>query len=130
MFYPVYVYKEEGSAYGAVFPDFPGCFTAADHLSELGAAAQQAVEAHFGNDQDPIPAPSTPEAWAHDPDYQGGFWLLVDVDLAKVRDHVVRLNITLPASLVPQIDAYAKARGMSRSAFLAKAAVQELAAAY
>lgn len=38
----------------------------------------------------------------------------VDVDLAKVRDRAVRLSISLPESLVPRIDAYAKSRGMSR----------------
>ena len=52
-----------------------------------------------------------------------------EVDLAKVRDRAVRLNISLPESLVPRIDAYAKARGMSRSAFLAIAAEHEMAAA-
>jgi len=127
--YPIYVYKQEGSAYGASFPDFPGCFTAADSLQELPKSAQEAVEAHFGGDEDPIPAPSSPEAWAGDPDYQGGFWLLVEVDLAKVRDRAVRLNISLPESLVPRIDAYAKAHGMSRSAFLAIAAEHEMASA-
>ena len=129
MLYPIYVHKDEGSAYGATFPDFPGCFTAADVLQDITKSAQEAVESHFGGDDDPIPAPSSPEAWANDPDCQGGFWMMVDVDLAKVRDRAVRLNISLPESLVPRIDAYAKARGMSRSAFLAIAAEHEMAAA-
>ncbi|MGO3871130.1 MAG: type II toxin-antitoxin system HicB family antitoxin [Alcaligenes sp.] len=32
MLYPLHVHKDEHSAYGARFPDFPGCFAAADEL--------------------------------------------------------------------------------------------------
>ena len=32
MLYPVYVHKDPDSAYGVTFPDFPGCFSAADEL--------------------------------------------------------------------------------------------------
>lgn len=128
MLYPLYVHKEEGTAYGGTFPDFPGCFTAADELAGLPAAAQEAVEAHFGLDDDPIPAATTPEQWLGHEDYTGGFWLLVDVDLAKVRSKAIRLNISLPENLVQRIDAAAKSRGQSRSAFLAIAAEREMAA--
>lgn len=129
MLYPVYVHKDEGSAYGASFPDFPGCFAAADDLQDLPRAAQEAAEAHFGTDDDLIPAPTSPEAWAADPDYSGGFWMLVEIDLAKVRAKAVRLNISLNESLLQRIDATAKARGQSRSAFLAAAAEHEMAGA-
>ncbi|MDT0138129.1 type II toxin-antitoxin system HicB family antitoxin [Acidovorax sp. PRC11] len=129
MLYPIYVHKDAGSAYGAAFPDFPGCFAAADDLQSLPRAAQEAAEAHFGGDDDPIPAPSSPEKWADDPDYTGGFWMLVDVDLAKVRAKAIRLNISLNEGLVQRIDAAAKARGQSRSAFLAQAAEREMSAA-
>ncbi|MPS30508.1 MAG: ribbon-helix-helix protein, CopG family [Alcaligenaceae bacterium] len=127
MLYPIYVYKEDGSAYGAAFPDFPGCFAAADELKDLPGAAQEAVEAHFGADEDPVPAPSTPDVWSDNPDYQGGFWMLVDIDLAQVRSRAVRLNISLPEGLVQRIDAVAKQRRLSRSAFLALAAEHEMA---
>lgn len=55
--------------------------------------------------------------------------MLVDVDLAKVHDRAVRINIRMPESLVPRIDAFARARGMSRSSFLALAAKHEMAKA-
>ena len=128
MLYPIYVHKSEGSAYGAEFPDFPGCFAAADELKDLPAAAQEAVQAHFGADNDPIPAPGSPDAWAKSKDYRGGFWLLVDVDLNKVRSRAIRVNISLPESLVGRIDDAAKRRGQTRSAFLAIAAEREMAA--
>lgn len=126
MLYPIYVHKDADSAYGATFPDFPGCFAAADDLAQLPGAAQQAVEAHFGADRDPIPAPTTPERWLGHEDFKEGYWLLVDVDLGKVRDKAVRVNISLPESLLHRIDA-AKPQHMSRSAFLARAAEREIA---
>lgn len=130
MFYPIYVYAEDGCAYGAIFPDIPGCFTAADELSDLPKAAQEAVEAYFGADTDPIPTASTPDVWANHEDYQdGGFWMMVDIDLNKVRSRAIRLNISLPEGLVQRIDAAAQERGQSRSAFLATAAEHEMAGA-
>ncbi|HVR48526.1 MAG TPA: type II toxin-antitoxin system HicB family antitoxin [Pseudorhodoferax sp.] len=128
MLYPIYVHKDEGSAYGATFPDFPGCFAAADELADLPRAAQEAAEAHFGADDEPIPAASAPDAWTASADYQGGFWMLVDVDLAKIRSKAIRLNISLPENLVQRIDLAAKQRGQSRSAFLAIAAEHEMEA--
>lgn len=40
----------------------------------------------------------------------------------------VRLNISFPSALVTKVDTYAKARHMSRSAFLAMAATQVMQA--
>src|SRR5690606_4382083 len=96
-------------------------------IQDLPRAAQEAVEVHFHGEDFPIPDPSTPDAWAGHEDYQGGFWLLVDIDLSRVRAKAVRLNISLPEGLVQRIDAAAKRRGQSRSAFLAMAAEHEMA---
>jgi len=127
MLYPLYVHHEPGSAWSGEFPDMPGCFTAADKLDDLPAAAQEAVTAHYHFDDDSIPAASTPEHWQQHPDYQGGFWLMVDIDLSRVRTpRSVRLNISLPESLAARIDSAAKQRGQSRSAFLASAATQAM----
>ncbi len=126
MLYPIYVHKDSDSAYGATFPDFPGCFAAADEVQDLPRAAQEAVEAHYGADDEPVPAPSAPDAHAQSEEYQGGFWMMVDVDLSRVRSRAVRLNISLPENLVDQIDAAAKQRRQTRSAFLAEAAVREM----
>jgi predicted RNase H-like HicB family nuclease len=124
MFYPAYVQKDAGSAYGLTFPDFEGCFSAADALEDLPRAAQEAVEVHFEGEESTIPDPSVPEDWAQDERFQGGYWMLVDIDLSKLNTKSIRVNISLPEQLVHQIDRYAKARHLSRSAFLAAAAKQ------
>ncbi|WP_043357640.1 type II toxin-antitoxin system HicB family antitoxin [Cupriavidus basilensis] len=126
MLYPVFVEPGDAThAHGLSFPDFPGCFSAADDWADVPANAQEAVEAHYA-DGDPVPAPSSPEQWIGNPDYAHGIWMLVDIDLSKVNAKAVRLNISLPERLVQQIDAVAKQRHMSRSAFLAMAAQHEM----
>lgn len=127
MLYPAYVHKDESSAYGVTFPDFPGCFSAADEMADLPRMAQEAVEVHFEGEELPIPAPSAPEAWAGDERFESGYWLLVDIDLSKINSKAVRLNISLQENLVVRIDAAARARHQSRSAFLAAAAEHEMA---
>lgn len=104
-----------------------GSPTAADELADLPRLAREAVELHFEGEALPIPAPSVPEAWAGDERFQGGYWMLVDIDLARVTSKSVRLNISMPERLLVQIDAAAKARRMTRSAFQAKAAEHEMA---
>jgi len=124
--YPIYIHKDANSAYGAAFPDFPGCFAGADDLQDLPAAAQEAVEVHFHGETEPIPRPSAPEDWSDDAQFQGGYWMLVEIDLSRVNAKAIRLNVSLPQSLVKRIDAVAQARSMSRSAFLALAAEHEM----
>lgn len=126
MLYPIYVHKDKDSAYGIIFPDFPGCFSAADEAQDIPRLAQEAVEAHFFGDSKAIPAASTPDQWAASKDYRRGFWMLIDIDLSKVNAKAVRLNISLPENLVQRIDATAQARHLSRSAFLAVAAEREM----
>lgn len=126
MLYPVYVHKDPDSAYGMTFPDFPGCFSASDDLQAVSRLAQEAVEVHFEGEDVEIPTPTPIEKLASDPSYEGGFWILLDVDLSKVNTKSVRLNISLPANLVGQIDHYAAEHHMTRSGFLAKAALQTI----
>ncbi len=127
MFYPLYVHHAEGSAYGGTFPDFPGCFTAADELADLPGLAQEAVEVFFEGEDAEIPNPSGIAQWKDHADYQGGFWLLVEIDLARINAKPMRINISLPTRLVQRIDRYADEHHMTRSGFLAQAAAKSLA---
>jgi predicted RNase H-like HicB family nuclease len=127
MLYPVYVHVgNETEAHGVLFPDFVGCHSAADTWEVLPAAIQEAVEAHFHGEPGAVPAPTPLEQLANHPDYQGGVWMLADIDLSRINAAPVRLNISLPANLVQQIDTYASAHHMTRSGFLARAAQQAM----
>ena len=65
---------------------------------------------------------------AGDERFDGGFWLLVSIDLSRLGNKAIRVNISLPEQLVHEIDRHARSRHMSRSAFLAAAAKKEMAA--
>jgi predicted RNase H-like HicB family nuclease len=113
MLYPVYIHMGDAKhAHGVTFPDFPGCFSAADEWSDLPGAIQEAVEAHFHGEPDA--------------QYQGGVWLLAEIDLTRIDTRPVRLNVSLPSNLVQQIDTWASEHHMTRSGFLAKAAVEAM----
>ena len=74
-----------------------------------------------------VPQPTALEVLAADPQFEGGAWMLVDVDLSRIDTRPVRLNISLPANLVDEIDAFARSHGSTRSGFLAQAARQAMA---
>lgn len=61
MRYPLYVYKDSGTVYGAQFFDMPEVFTYGESLGQLKHNAQEAAECRFQNTQDQVPAPT------HDP---------------------------------------------------------------
>ncbi|MFC7518709.1 type II toxin-antitoxin system HicB family antitoxin [Herbaspirillum sp. GCM10030257] len=126
MLYPLYVWKDTNSAYGATFPDLPGVNTAADELADLPAMAQDAVETMYDGENVDIPVPTTVDKWKDHPDYKDGFWMMVDIDLTKINSKPVRINISLPENLLHDIDVAAKAQHVTRSGFLAQAALKAM----
>ena len=105
MLYPVYVHPGDANhAHGVTFPDFPGCFSAADNWSDFPAAVQEAVEAHFNGEPDAVPPPTPLENLVNQAEYAGGVWMLVELDLSRIDNRPVRLNVSLPSNLVQQID--------------------------
>ena len=128
MLYPVYIDMGDAKhAHGVTFPDFPGCYSAADSWDQLPAVIQEAAEAHFAGEDGPLPMPTPLEKLVSDPAYEGGVWMLAEIDITRVQSRPVRLNISLPERLVHQIDEAAKARHLTRSGFLAQAALKEMA---
>ena len=77
--YPVYVHKDENSAYGAIVPDMPGVHTAVDTLDELPAALQEAVELMYEGNSSPPPRATTINKHQHAQHFKDGFWMLVDI---------------------------------------------------
>lgn len=127
MLYPVYIHIGDAThAHGVTVPDFPGCYSAADNWDELPAKLQKAIEVYCENEDMDIPAPTALEALTAKSKYKGGVWMLVDIDVSRLSTRTVRLNVSLPVGLVKRIDVYAKAHHLTRSGFLAKAAVSEM----
>jgi predicted RNase H-like HicB family nuclease len=125
MLYPAYVHFGDGKhAYGATIPDFPGCCSAADEWEVLPQMIQEAAEVYFAGEDTPIPPPSSLELLADNTEYRGGVWLLVDIDLAKLKVKSKRVNITMPEKLLREIDRYVEQYHITRSGLLAQAAHQ------
>jgi predicted RNase H-like HicB family nuclease len=127
MLYPVYIHVGDNDhAHGVTIPDFPGCFSAADEWQDLPRMVQEAIELWCEGQSLELPKPTALDRLVNDADYVDGVWLLIDVDITKLETKPVRLNISMPQSLVSEIDTYAKAHGATRSGFLAQAARQAM----
>lgn len=116
MLYPVYVHHD-GTAYGAIVPDFEGCFAAADSLRDLPAAVQEAAEVLFEGEDVGIPEPSDPEQ-LNGEGFQGGSWAFIDIDTRKLNTAKERVNISIPVFALREIDEYVVRLGENRSHFL------------
>lgn len=125
MYYVAVIDKDEGSAYGVRFPDVPGCFSAADTLDEIVPNAIEAL-ALFFEDREIILARGI-EAVREEvaEDLAAGAVLMMIPHISDLR-RVVRVNLSLNKGLLDTLDEAARARGMTRSAFVAKAATREI----
>ncbi len=131
MRFAVVVHKDEGSSYGVTVPDLPGCISGGDTLDEAFASVQEAILLHLEGilaGGGPLPETNSIEKHQDGEDFQGGFWGLIDVDLADIPDKAARVNITVPSRMLAVIDAWAKREGESRSGFLLRAALEYIEA--
>lgn len=122
MNYIALIHKEENSDYGVSFPDFPGCISAGETLEEAKSMAQEAVINHINllkEMHEQVPAPTTLEEIMSCPENRSAIAFLVEVPSS----HTVRINITLPEDVLSIIDRRARRLNLSRSAFLAEAAL-------
>jgi predicted RNase H-like HicB family nuclease len=128
MLYAAYVHPGDAQhAHGVTLPDFPGCFSAADNWEDIPAKVEEALELYFDGEELAVPSPTTLTELQENPDYADGVWLLLDLDLTRLKPKGKRINITLPEPLLERIDAYARSHRMTRSGFLASAAAQAMA---
>jgi predicted RNase H-like HicB family nuclease len=123
------VHKDEESSYGVSFPDLPGCFSASDTAEGIMANAIEALEL-WGEDAATMPAPSLLDALIIRPEIArelsaGAF--LIAVPYIRNVGKSARVNVTIDRGLLDAIDSEAARRKMTRSAFLAQAAVKEIA---
>ena len=125
--YIALIHKDPESAYGVSFPDLPGAFSAADDEEEIVPNAIEALT--LWAEDEVLPAPSSHTDILAREDVraelkEGAF--LVRIPLVRDDTRTVRANITMEAGTLAAIDAAAKRRGLTRSAFLASAALKEI----
>ena len=129
MRYPVVLHSDDGIRYGVTVPDIPGCFSAGDTLDEAVESVREAIDLHLeglSEDGASPPAPSSLAAHQVNPEYAGGTWALVEVDVSKYDGRAEKVNITLPRRLLARIDDYTRGHGLTRSGFLAEAAAKAM----
>jgi predicted RNase H-like HicB family nuclease len=111
-----------GSAFGVVFPDLPGCFSAGDTLDEAMGNAEEAASAWIDSALEAgesIPSPRSLTELSNDPKYIGWTLGVVTLDPALLDDTTERVNITLPRRVLRRLDSLARAAGESRSGYIA-----------
>ena len=108
MHYVAVIDKDDNSTYGVRFPDVPGCFSAADTLDEIVPA--RGIETVLREVAEGLAA--------------GAVLMMIP----HISDHrrVVRVNLSLAKGLLDTSDEAARARGMTRSAFIATAVTREI----
>ncbi len=124
MRYPIAI--EPGNAttaYGVVFPDLPGCFSAGDTLDEAMTNAEEAAALWIDTALDAgerIPGPSSLESIMAQPEFERWTFGVVTLDPALFDDKAERVNITLPRRVLKRLDAMANAVGETRSGYIAQ----------
>jgi predicted RNase H-like HicB family nuclease len=124
-YYHAVVHKDEDSAFGVQFPDLPGCFSAADVIEEVIPNAVEALSLWFEDAEETAPsAVESIRAGAADDLAEGAF--LVMVPWIGRHNKPARVNISLDHAMLDAIDKAAAMRRLTRSAFLAEAARNEI----
>jgi predicted RNase H-like HicB family nuclease len=87
---PILIQKTGGARYGVTVPDIPGCVTTGETVDKAMSNATKAIYGHVGQLVEQGKAfeikPSEVEYLSREPDYAGGIWALVSLDLAKLDD--------------------------------------------
>jgi len=125
MHYVAVIDKDADSAYGVRFPDLPGCFSAADAFDEIVPNAIEAL-ALFFEDRDVVPARGIEAVREEVAEDLAAGAVLMMIPHISDRRRAVRVNLSLDKGLLDTLDEAARARGMTRSAFIAKAATREI----
>ena len=123
-FYAI-VHKEAGSAFGVTFPGLPGCYSAADEIGELLPNACEALDLWFEDTPEVAPLRlDEVRVLAADDLAQGAF--ILAVPLIRNSGKLARVNVSLDSGMLDAIDRAASERSLTRSAFLAQAARNEI----
>jgi predicted RNase H-like HicB family nuclease len=126
--YIALIHKDADSDYGVSFPDIPGVITAGSSLDEARKLAAEALAFHLeglAEDGEAAPEPSSLEEVMSVRENMDGVATLIEAPATEIKS--IRINVTMPADVLDQIDRYAEREGFTRSGFLAQAAKKAMA---
>lgn len=131
MQYPIVIeWGDADTATGVIVPDIPGAITAADSSEAAIAAAVEVAQIQLealAERGEPVPPASPLARHQQNPEYAGWGWGVIDIDITPYLGKTEKINITLPGTVIREIDSYVGThRIKSRSAFLASAALEKL----
>jgi predicted RNase H-like HicB family nuclease len=125
--YPA-ILEPTSDGYSVFFPDLPGAITAGRDYEDAINHAEECLSFHlYGmqNDNEKLPAP-TPMSKILKKLEKEELAALIHPDIFAVRarqeDKAIRVNITMPRSLLEAVDIRAQQLGIDRSKLLQKAA--------
>lgn len=131
MLLPIVVHKDDESVYGVTVPDIAGCYSWGETIDEAIINAKEAIVAHLETQlelgESPEVVASSIDELKENKDYSGATWALVDVDLSVLDSKPERVNVSIPRFILHRIDKHVKKQHETRSGFLARAAINELA---
>lgn len=115
----------------AIAPDIPDSRVTADTLDNAMYLVKDAISMYLErleNEDIDIPYPDSIQNHSNKPEFANCIWALAEVDLLKCMGKSIKINVTLPAFLIPKIDRYVAKNSAcsSRSAFLAESAIMAL----
>lgn len=125
---PVVIFKDEGSVYGVNIPNIKGVHSWGDTVEDALKNVREAITSHIETLLElgePVEIEQRRiEDLQNAPEYQGGVWALVEIDLEKLDSKPERINISLPRFVLSKIDRYVDTRHETRSGLLARAALR------
>ena len=125
MHYVAVIDKDPDSAFGVQFPEVPGCFSAADTFEEIVPNAIEALSLFF-EDSEPACAHGLEAVREQVAENIAQGAVLMMIPYVQDRKRVVRVNLSLEKGFLDTMDEAARMRGMTRSAFVQKAATREI----
>lgn len=128
-FYNAILSGADGGYITVAFPDFPGCVSGGESVSEALAAGREALNFHLdgmAEDNEPIPVESSDAALAEllaEAEKHGDVCRVAVIEADVPDREPARINVSLPRHVLDRIDQYAKNHNRTRSAFLAESAM-------
>lgn len=123
--YLALVEKDPDSAFGLRFPDLPGCFSAADDENDILPNAIDALDLWFEDAPDAQPRPLAEVTVECAAELAAGAFLIA-VPHIRRSTRQRRVNVSMDAGTLDAVDTAASQLGLTRSGFLAMAALNEI----